>query len=59
MATEERFDFTDDSGSDHIVRITKELGGSNFSTWMRDIEDIDTGEQFKNIPMTRLRRRPA
>ncbi len=63
MAEEPLFDFTNDSGSDRIVRILREdigdVGANNFQMAIADIEDIETGERFNGVARARLTARKS
>lgn len=59
MTEDPQFDFTDDDGIKRIVRITRKWGGDNFRMMVADIEDIETGDNFPGVPMTRLVRRDS
>lgn len=59
MAEDPLYDYTDPSGKERIVRIIGRRGGPQFQTYMVDIEDVDTKEQFTNVPETELRQRPS
>ncbi len=53
------FDYTDVNGKKRIVRITKRLGGDNFSGWTVNVVDVNDGEEFFNVRMTDLRERDS
>ena len=58
MNPSDQYDFVDDNNTHRIVRITKQQGGDNFSTYVVNVEDVNSGDRFENVAMTRITLRP-
>lgn len=58
MTDEHLYDYTDNDGKKRIVRKVRRHEGHGYSTFVVDVEDVETGDSFPGVKETDLRERP-